>query len=66
LGDEGAVVFMKVEIHLYTQSRPDIYTDVESIYQEGSLYCMITPDGIQKYPLIHIIRIKESYPDGYP
>ena len=57
---------MRVEVHLYTQSHPVVHTNVVNAYQKGDLYCVMTQSEISKYPLVHIFRIVESYPDGYP
>ena len=51
---------MIVHVHLYTQSRPVVLTNVRNCYQKGDLYCVLQPDGsVRKFPLIHIFRITE-------
>ena len=50
---------MKVEIHLYSQSAPVVVEGVMNAYTKGGLYCVLTPDFVAKFPLLHIFRIKE-------
>jgi len=53
---------MKIEIHLLSQSRSIIYKKVKNAYTKDGLYCILKGDGfVDKYPLINIFRIRETY-----
>ena len=53
---------MKIEVHLLSQSKPIIYENVKNAYVKDGLYCIYNETNIvDKYPLINIFRIKETY-----
>ena len=53
---------MKIKIHLLSQSQPIEYTDVKNTYTKDGLFCVYKSDGfVDKYPLINIFRIQETY-----
>lgn len=52
---------MKVEIHLYTQSKPVVVERVRNAYEKGSFYCVMTfPGKVYKFPIQHIWRVTEE------
>ncbi|MBI5004872.1 MAG: hypothetical protein HZC04_01655 [Candidatus Lloydbacteria bacterium] len=52
---------MEVIVHLYTQSKPIVMTDVRNTYQKGDLYCVMLNNGtVEKFPIQHIFRITEA------
>jgi len=53
---------MKIEVHLLSQSKPIVYENVNNAYTKDGMYCVYNKDGIvDKYPLINIFRVKETY-----
>lgn len=55
----------KIKVWLYKSSNPIIHKDSMS-YQKGSLFCVYEPkkQTVFKYPIEHIWRIQENYPDS--
>ena len=53
---------MRVEIHLYTQSKPVIVEDAKNTYQKGDMFCVMHVDGktVDKFPLQHVFRVREK------
>ena len=53
---------MKVNVHLYSQSRPVLIEGVRSTYTKDGLYCVLLNDNVTayKFPYEHIFRIKEE------
>lgn len=51
----------KVTVHLYSQSKPLEYTDVDNAYTKGPLYCVRqNATVVHKFPLEHVFRITEE------
>ncbi len=53
-----------IKVWLYKQNHPIIHEKAKS-YQKGDLFCVYEEENKRtfKYPIIHIWRIEESYPD---
>jgi hypothetical protein len=53
---------MNIEIHLLSQSKPIVYTNIKNAYTKDGLYCLYDEKGmVYKFPLVNIFRIKETY-----
>ena len=54
----------EIKVWLYPQNHPIIHENAKT-YQKGDLFCVYEPDNKRtfKYPIMHIWRIEESYPD---
>lgn len=51
---------MRVEIRFQLSSREVVWTEVESTYQKGDLFCARMKDGLTvKYPLASIFDVRE-------
>ena len=55
--------YMRVTVHLYTQSQPIEFKHVRNTYQKGDLFCVMLDEGlVHKFPLQHIFRVVERSP----
>ena len=53
---------MKIEVHLLSQSKAIVYENVKNAYTKDGMYCIYKQDGfVDKYPLVNIFRVRESY-----
>lgn len=53
---------MKIEVHLLSQSKAIVYENAKNAYTKDGMYCIYKQDGfVDKYPLINIFRVRESY-----
>jgi len=53
---------MKIEIHLLSQSKAIVYENVKNAYTKDGMYCIYKEDGfVDKYPMVNIFRVRESY-----
>ena len=51
----------KVTVHLYSQSKPLEYTDVDNCYTKDGLYCVRrSATLVDNFPVQHIFRITEE------
>lgn len=51
----------RVTVHLYSQSKPLEYADVDNCYTKGALYCVrVNQTTVHKFPLQHVFRITEE------
>jgi len=53
-----------IKVWLYKQNHPIIHLDAKT-YEKGSFFCVYEPSNKKtfKYPVMHIWRVQESYPD---
>jgi len=53
-----------IKVWSLLQNHPIIHENAKS-YQKGDLFCVYEPEKQRtfKYPLVHIWRIEETYPD---
>ena len=52
---------MKVSVHLRETSQP-VEHDAANAYTKGPFYCVyVLGEGVYKYPVEHIWRVKEDY-----
>jgi hypothetical protein len=52
---------MRVQVQLTETAQP-IEHEAANAYTKGLFYCVYVPDeGVYKYPLDHIWRVKEDY-----
>lgn len=54
---------MKIEVYLLNPNKSIVYEDVKNSYIKDGMYCINKEeDGfVDKYPMINIIRVRESY-----
>lgn len=53
---------MTLLVHLLSQSMPIEYDNVKNAYIKEGMYCIYTENNVvDKYPLINIFRVRESY-----
>jgi len=53
---------MKIEVHLFSQSKAIVYENIKNEYTKDGMYCIYKDDGfVEKYPLVSIFRVRESY-----
>jgi len=52
---------MKVSVHLVSQSKPIEYPDIKNTYTKDGLFCLYSDGQVEKYPLVNIFPITESY-----
>lgn len=50
---------MKLKIHLISQSQPIYRENVNNAYTKDGLYCVLTKDKVEKFPLCNIFKIEE-------
>ena len=55
---EGGVI---TEIHLLSQSQPIKRSEVENCYTKDGFYCVYENGKVEKYPMVNIFRVKETY-----
>ena len=53
-----------IKVWLYPQNHPIVHEGAKS-YQKGDLFCVYEEQNKRtfKYPIMHIWRVEESYPD---
>lgn len=52
---------MKSEVHLISQSKPIVHTDVVNTYIKSGMYCLLFKDiSVYKYPMVNIFRVVEK------
>ncbi len=62
MNDKYAV---EIQVWLLEQNHPIIHQNAKS-YQKGDMFCVYEPERqtTYKYPVAHIWRVKEGYPDS--
>lgn len=52
-----------IKVHMLSQSRPVVHSDVINSYTKDGMYCVLSGGGaVLKYPLCNIFRVTEDYP----
>jgi len=54
---------MRIEIHRNETSQP-IKRDCTNTYTKGGMYCVYHNGAVEKWPLVSIFKVVESYDEG--
>lgn len=52
---------MTILVHLLSQSQPIRIENVKNAYTKDGLFCVYYDDIVDKFPLVNIFRVRESY-----
>ena len=53
---------IEVKVWLVHNSVPQVY-EVRAAYEKGRFYCLDLGDRVLKYPITHLWRVEEAYPE---